>query len=212
MALTFPYDLLAGFPGWQGVFKINRRQERSRSAFGATYVKDLGDPLWMATYTTKSMSPNALDKWRARLDVLDEGLNTFKAYVLSRCYPISYPRGSWPTGVAFSGVGAISAIDANRKEFRVSGFPVGYVFVEGDIIMVGEGRCHRVVTPTVTISSTSTSPLIEVRPHLRIGVNVSDAATVKNPWVLMKIDPDSKDDAAGLDGRGEITFTATESV
>lgn len=210
-AITFPYDLLAGFPGWQGEAKLMRRQERSRTASGRTIVKDLGDPLWTAQYITKAMKPNALDRWRARLDVLEEGLNTFKGYFISRCYPIKYPKGTWPTGVAFSGAGLLSAIEANRKEIRVSGFPAGYEFSEGDIIMLGAGFCVRVVKD-FTVPSTASAGPFEVRPHLKPGINVGIAATVKNPWVTMAIDPDSKDDAAGLDGVGQVTFTATEAV
>lgn len=212
MAITFPYDLLAGFPGWQrGPMTVYRRQERSRSAFGKTYVKDLGDPIWRVEYFTKPLKPNALETWRARLDVLDEGLNTFKAYNIPRCYPIAYPNGSWPTGGAFSGVGAISEIAVNRKEIRVSGFPIGYKFSIGDFIMITDGRCHRVVNE-VTVSSTTTSPFIEVRPHLRIGLAVGNPATVKRPWVLMQVDPETADSAAGLNGSGAVSFSATEAI
>lgn len=521
MAVTFPYDLLAGFPGWQeGPMKIMRRQERSRSASGKTYVKDVGDPLWTITYMTKPLKPNALDKWRARLDILDEGLNTFKAYNLSRCYPIAHPKGSWPGGVVggvsrsgsfitgayranglvitaaqafsvarstvknilnpsgvwtqyapgtpaftgagglsvedartnlltqsgdvanavwsktrvtasgnsavapdgtttaakivedttatsthvasrsitplgnttytwsvflkaaertfaqvsisvsssqvalnvvdinltngsftatdnsrtkvesypngwwrvsstittvaspanigpsvslatssgvisytgdgssgiymwggqfevgdssssyiittgssatrdadsvtvfggtsisdwtisstgspntivpgvngnivvtratlpkdyfssysavrvggndFDGSGLVSVIAANRKEIRVSGYPVGFTFSEGDMIMIGEGRSYRVVNDVV-ISSTTTSPYIEVRPSLRIDVAVGNAVSASHPWVLMSIDPDSSGSAAALDGRGVVSFSATEVV
>lgn len=210
-AIVFPYDLLAGFPGWQGVAKINRRQERSRTAAGRTIVKDMGDPLWVSTYMTKSMKPNELDKWRARLDALDEGLNTFKGYILSRCYPVRYPNGTWPTGVAFSGAGTLAVIDANRKEIRLSGFPDGYLWSEGDIIMLGSGYCVRVVKGASQAGVGNSNP-IEVRPHIKTGIVTGIAATVKNPWVLMAIDPENREDAAGLDGRGTITFTATEAV
>ncbi|QWY83573.1 hypothetical protein [Rhizobium phage RHph_X2_26] len=211
MAITFPYDLLAGFPGWLLSANIDRRQEQSRSAFGATFVKDLGDPIWKTSYGTKELAPNALDDWRAKLDVLDNGLNTFKAYILTRCYPIAYPRGAWPTGGAFNGSGTIGAIGLDNKTLTISGFPVGYVFTRGDILMIGSGRCYRVVTGG-TVPSGGTSPLLEVRPHLRVGTAIGNAVSVKNPWVLSTIDPGSISDPAGLNGRGAITFSATESV
>lgn len=211
MAITFPYDLLAGFPGWQGNFKLNRRQEISRTAGGFTQVKDFGDPLWTASYSSKSLKPNALDKWRARLDVLDEGLNTFRAYILSRCYPILYPNGSWPTGSAFAGVGAISAIAANRKEVNVSGFPIGYTFSEGDIIMTVPGQCYR-VGRVATVTSGDTAPLVEVRPHIKTGTPIGVTASVVRPWVLMTMDVQSRGDDSDLDGRGPLSFTATEAL
>lgn len=208
MAVTFPYDLLAGFPGWQATFELYRRQELSRSAFGRTFVKDLGDPIWRASYVSKNLKPNQLDNWRARLDILDGGVNTFRACVISRCYPIAHPRGAWPGGASFSGVGALSGIAANRKEIRLNGLPVGTILSPGDVIMIGEGRIHRVVVGAVM--GTTQTGLIEIRPHLRPGVVNGTAATIVNPWSLMSIDPESRADAADLSGKGSITFSATE--
>ncbi len=210
MAITFPYDLLTGFPGWQSEFTLSRRQELSRSASGKTYVKDLGDPLWRAAYLTKEMKPNLLDKWRARLDVLDGGLFTFRAYVLSRCYPIAHPRGAWPGGVTWDGSGTLGTVAANRKEATFAGFPVGYVFSGGDIVMVGQGSIHRVVTGATVAGGAS--PFVELRPHLKTGVTAGAAVSVVRPWSLMQIDPDGRNDAAGLSGRGVVSFSATEAV
>jgi hypothetical protein len=102
MAITYPLDILADFPGWSTDFSLQYRQEQSRTAGGTTYVKDLGNALWRATYASRIMRPNELDKWRAILDGLENGLQRFKGYALSRCYPIAYPNGSWPMSGWFS--------------------------------------------------------------------------------------------------------------
>ena len=210
MAITFPYDLLAGFPGWQTDFKIYRRQELSRTASGKTIVKDIGDPLWMATYTSKAMKPNDLDRWRARLEVLDGGLQTFRGYVLSRCYPIMHPRGDWGTGVTWNGICAIQAIATNRKELSLKNVPVGFRLRQGDVMMIGQGRIHRVQN-TINTTTTSTA-LIEVRPHLRPDIAIDDVVTFVKPWCTMNIDVDGLDAEADLSGLGAISFTATEAI
>lgn len=99
MAITFPYDILATFPGWSVEFDLLWRQEQSRTAGGQTIVKDMGSPLWQATYQSRSMRPNELDSWRARFKLLENGLNQFYGRPTSRCYPIAYPNGSWPGNV-----------------------------------------------------------------------------------------------------------------
>lgn len=115
MAITYPLDLLANWPGWSTEFELAYRQEHSRQANGRTIVKDMGSPLWRASYQSRSMRPNELDEWRARLASLENGLQTFKGYSLSRCRPILHPGSTvLPTG-------ALNTIAANRKAIRASG-------------------------------------------------------------------------------------------
>ena len=99
MSLTYPLDLLPGFPGWTPGFSLKWRQEQSTQASGRILVKDMGSPLWTLRAVSKVLSPNNLDLWRAKLTSLENGLQTFKAYPMSRCYPILYPHGSWPRTV-----------------------------------------------------------------------------------------------------------------
>lgn len=96
MAITFPYDLLdSGAPFWSTEFDLLWRQEQSRAAGGRTFVKDMGSPLWAATYQSASLKPNELDYWRARFKSLENGLNQFYGRPKSRCYPIAYPGGNY---------------------------------------------------------------------------------------------------------------------
>ncbi len=95
MAITFPYDLLTDFPGWSTEFDLFWRQEQSRAAGGRTFVKDMGSPLWAATYQSTSLKPNELDYWRARFKSLENGFNQFYGRPKSRCYPMAYPGGNY---------------------------------------------------------------------------------------------------------------------
>lgn len=218
MAITYPLDILATWPGWSTSFSLGWRQETSRTAGGTTYVKDLGNALWRATYTSRIMRPNELDKWRAILDGLENGLQRFKGYSLSRCYPIAYPNGTWPTGSSFDGVSAaIASVDSDSKTITVDGLPSGFTLSVGDMLQIKHGTdpvrydLHR-VQEAATADATGLTSAFEVRPHLWPGVAVDDVVSVKSPWCLMAIVPDSIQSDADLQtGNGTITFQAFEA-
>ena len=96
MTITYPLptSFFDEFPGWSTEFNLLWRQEQSRTAGGRTVVKDMGSPLWQMTAQSRSMKPNELDYWRARLTSLENGLKTFRAFPKSRCFPVAYPNGA----------------------------------------------------------------------------------------------------------------------
>lgn len=212
MPLSFPFDLLANFPGWSTEFELLRREELSRTAGGVTIGKDFGEPLWQATYLSKTLSPNDLDYWRARLDVLDGGQQQFFAYPLSRCFPIAYPKGSWPTGSAFTGdTATISARWNSGKELTVSNLPPGYIVSRGDFLRIGSRNLHRVVNREVA-NEFGVAAGVEVRPHFWPETAVGDAVSVRKPFCLMTIVQGSISTAADLaTGRGSVSFRAIEA-
>lgn len=189
-------DLLADFPGWSTQFELLWRQEVSRVGGGRTYVKDLGDPLWIATYQSRSLSPNELDGWRARLDVMENGSQTFYGRSFSRCRPIKHPGSSvLPSGT-------IATISTDRKTVALSGFS-GITFSIGDLLQVGSADLHRVVAAGASL---------EVRPHLWPGVGAGDAVVINKPACVMAIVPGSISSLAELStGRGAVSFQAMEA-
>jgi hypothetical protein len=210
MAISFPFDLLASFPGTSPEFELVLRQEFSRQANGVTRAKDFGQPLWRGLWTSTVLSPNTLDFWRARLDVLDGAINTFLGYSLSRCYPIAHPRGAWPTGGAFSGVGTIGSVGANRKSVSLAGFPEGFVLSVGDMIRIGANDLHRVVEGR-TVTTLGNTSLFEIRPHLWPGVAAGAAISVVKPHCIMQVEPGSISASAdAATGRGTISFRGIE--
>jgi hypothetical protein len=208
VTIAYPLDLLAGFPGWTTGFSLKWRQEQSTQASGRILVKDMGSPLWTLRAITKVMSPNNLDLWRAKLTSLENGLQTFKGYPLSRSYPILYPHGSWPTGVAFSGACQLASIAADRKTITLSGLPAGFKLSVGDYVSIS-GDLHQVMEPATAASGTTGA--FEVRPHIWPGVTAPKAATVKHPSCLMVIMPDSVSADAQLAGWGSLSFQAIEA-
>lgn len=213
MSLTAPFDILTGFPGWTTAFAPLYRQEQSRTAGGKTYVKDYDDPLWQLSAQSRSLSINELDFWRARLAALENGLQTFLGYSMSRTWPILYPKGSWPTGVSFDGVSAeLATINTARTAISISHLPAGFKLSIGDYVAIGNDL-HQVMEPA-TAAGTGLTGVFEVRPRIWPGVAVVGAAavSVKKPACLMTIDPGSISSPADpATGRGVISFTATES-
>lgn len=214
MSISYPIDLLATFPGWTTVFEPVYRQEQSRVSGGRTYVKDLGDPLWTLSAQSRQMNPNKLDYWRARLDAMEGGLQTFDGYSMSRCYPILYPKGAWPTGGAFDGVATLLSVGTNRKSISVGDLPAGFELSIGDMVQVGTDL-HRVMEGATADGSGETS-VFEVRPHIWPGVDAGDSpavtVTVKKPSCVMAIVPGSIQSRADPQtGWGAVSFQAIEA-
>lgn len=216
MSLSEPFDLLAGFPGWTTQFELLWRQEQSRDAGGRTYVKDLGSPLWTLSAQSRQLSPNELDYWRARLNAMQNGLATFRGYSMSRCYPIAYPRGTWPTGVSFDGVSAeLLTVNDNRKAVSLAGLPVGYRVSAGDYIQIGASDLHHVMEDAVSDTDGDTAEF-EIRPHLWPNVEAGDSpsttVSVKRPSCIMAIVPGSIQSSADAQiGWGSVSFQAIEA-
>jgi hypothetical protein len=209
MTINFPADILSTFPGWSTDFDLAYRQEQSRTANGRTIVKDFGSPLWKATFQSKVLLPNQLDAWRARLKALDNGLQTFVAWPISRTYPIAYPNGSWPTGVGFSGSAQLATIAA--KAVALKGLPPGYRVNVGDYIQIGSGDLHQVLEEALASGAGSTG-VFEVRPHLWPTAVVNATVTLVKPSCVMGLVPDSLSSSADLaTGRGSIIFQAMEA-
>jgi len=210
MTITYPINLLPGFPGWTSGFSLRWRQEQSTLASGRVLVKDMGSPLWTLRASTKPLSPNNLDAWRARLTSLENGLQTFWGYPTSRCYPIKYPNGSWPTGSVFNGLTAVLAtINANRKSITLSSLPAGFVLSIGDYISIA-GDLHQVME-AATASGGGVTPAFEIRPHLWPAVVAGAAVSVKQPACQMAIVPGSVASDAQLNGWGSLSFSAMEA-
>lgn len=102
MALPDIVDILDGFPGWTTEFKLMRRDETARSQGGSTIVKRRNTPLWTLTAQSVSLRPNDLDRWRARMEALEDASRLFWGYSMSRCYPIAYPNGNFWPGESFA--------------------------------------------------------------------------------------------------------------
>lgn len=200
MALTEPLDLLTGFPGWSTDFVLKARQEQSRHASGRTRVKDFGQPIWRASWSTGTLSANNLDEWRARIEQAMISQMTFVAWQSSRCRPIRHPGSSiLPTG-------ELHSIGDDDKTVSVAEL-VGIHLSIGDMVRIGAGL-YRVQEPAV---GTPTGQFT-IAPHLWPGTAVGQPVVISRPWCLMTVDPGSLSAPADpRTGRGSISFSATEA-
>ena len=210
MAISYPVDILQGWPGWTLSFDLLYRQEQSRQANGVTRIKDFSNPLWRTSVTTKMLTRRQMDLWRATCDQLENGLQTFYGYSLSRCWPTLYPNGTWPTGGSFTGLTAnLASINVNNKSITLSALPVGFTLSVGDFIQIGTNSLHRVMESAVANGS-GVTPAFEVRPQLWPGTITGTAVSVKRAHCLMTLVPGSLVTAAAENGLGKITFDAVE--
>jgi len=187
------------FPGWTVQFELLYRQEQSRHASGRTRVKDFGTPIWTASYQSRQMRPNELDEWRARLNLLENGLNTFQAWPMSRCWPIRHPNGVGAVN------GTIAAVGLDNKSLSItwnSGGPT--ILSVGDYINVNGLRLHQV-------TELRGAGVVGVAPFLSTGILVGQAVDVSQPSVAMTLQPGSINTQTGLNGRGSVTFQAIEA-
>ncbi len=194
--ITYPFDLLATFEGHSIEFDLFSRQEQSRQANGRTIAKDLGSPLWAATYQTVPMYADELDAWRARLNALENGQKTFYGRSLSRGRPINHP------GSSELPAGTIATISENRKEITIEGL-TDITLTVGDMLQIGAADLHRIVGVS--------SGTYEIRPHLWPGVDVADVVSISSPRCVMAIVPGSVSSQAELWGLGSISFQAVEA-
>ena len=210
MSITYPINLLPGFPGWTTGFDLKWRQEQSTLASGRILVKDMGSPLWSLRAATKPLSPNNLDQWRARLTTLENGLQQFWGYPMSRCYPQAYPRGTWPTGSTFNGTCVLSAINANLKAITLQALPAGFKLSIGDYLSIA-GDLHQVME-SATANGSGITGEFEIRPHLWPSVTApKPGVTVKQPACLMAVVPGSVSSDAQSGGWGVVSFQAIEA-
>jgi len=196
--ITYPLDILADFPGWSTEFDLLHRQELSRTAGGTTIAKDMGTPLWRASYQSRPLRPNTLDQWRARLSLLEGSVQRFMGRPMSRCYPIAHPNGR--------GLGDVSAVTVAgitlNKVVTLNGAPADYKSSIGDYVQIGR-HLYQIV---------GLDGGIEVRPHLAPGTAVGNAVVLVRPSVPMIIVHGTLSTTADSGtGRGSITFQAIES-
>lgn len=197
MAITYPFDLLDDFRGHSVDFDLLWRQEQSRQANGRTIVKDMGSPLWQASYQSAPKLAADLDRWRARLHAMEGGLKTFKGYPISRLRPIAHPGSSvLPSGT-------IASIGSNRKTVTLSGFS-GITLQVGDMFTIANKDLHQIVDV-----DTGT---YEVRPHIWPGATTGAAVSISKPYCIMAIVPGSVTSTADMaSGIGAVSFQAIEA-
>ena len=186
------------WPGWTTRFELMYRQEQSRHASGRTRVKDFGTPIWRAAYQSRLLRPNEVDEWRARLAALENGMTTFSAWPMSRCWPIAHPNGVGAVP------GVIGTIGAENDTIAITWTGGTTTLRVGDYVELNSQWLHQV-------TGVLTGGVVQIVPHLSVGALVGQSVNIERPAVLMTLIPGSVSSQTGLNGRASISFEAIEA-
>lgn len=186
------------WPGWTTRFELIYRQEQSRHASGRIRVKDFGTPIWRAAYQSRLLRPNEVDEWRARLAALENGMATFSAWPMSRCWPIAHPNGVGASN------GEINAIGVDNDTISITWDGAVTTLSVGDYIEINSQWLHQV-------TGVLTGGVVQIVPHLSVGALVGQSVNIEQPGVLMTLVPGSVSSQTGLNGRASISFEAMEA-
>lgn len=212
MAIQEPYDILANWPGWQTAFDPLETGDISRQKNGVTRTRLGPMPIWQMSVASRRLRPNQHDALKAMVQRL-AGLQTLiLGYSLTRCFPIAYPNGSWPTGTSFTGRTArVQSLDANNRALRLDQLPPDFQLSGGDMVQIGEGNLHRVVE-AAKAGALGLTPLFEVYPPFWPGTAQGQVVSVRKPACKMRIMVGSV--SAAMDastGWGTVSFEAMEA-
>lgn len=183
------------------------RQETSRTAGGATLVKNMGPLLWQASYSTTAMSHEAAGNLEADLLTLENGGQLFEGYDPRRRKPVAYTIGSLASVTVHS-------IRADRLALRLTGLPAGMVLSKNDWLSIDDGtNLHLLrVVETVTTAGTGLSPWFEVRPGIRPSIAVATPVVLTDAPGRFMVDPGSVERTPTGGLHDTVSWTATQVI
>ncbi|MFW8636712.1 hypothetical protein [Cribrihabitans pelagius] len=162
------------------------RQELSRTAGAGSQAKDLGSPLWAASYTTAPARLRDAQAIEAALISLNGSVGSFLAYDTRRPFPAAHADGN------FADTAQIAALDAeNAFHLTLGGLPQGFTLSAGDYLGFSFGpkpsRALHIVTIGGVAGANGEIPLT-VSPWVRPGTLVGAAVTLKRAPCEMSLD------------------------
>ncbi len=189
-------------------FDLMYRQEISRTAGGVTLTKDLGPPLWMATYTSSDMRWPDVLRAQAALNRLDGSLNPFAGYDVRHPYPARAPTGD------FDDTATLLWVSGDRKSIKFDNHPAGIILMPGDYLSFDLGtdtELHQVVsTGGRDTDHDGESGVFEVRPRIRPGAVIGTPVRLKKPHAAMIVMPGSVSATKRSRMTGSIAFSAVQ--
>jgi hypothetical protein len=165
------------------------RQEISRQAGGRSQAKDLGPPLWRASFTTAPIGRASAGPAEAALIDLGGSAGSFLAHDLRRPFPQAHADGG------FADTGTIRALDAgNAFMMSMAGLPVGFQFTPGDYLSFEYGSepsraLHMVMAAPGPADAFGDTASFRVSPAIRPGALVGAAVTLKRASCEMILEP-----------------------
>lgn len=213
MAITYPIDFLNNFPGVTTRFQLVYRQELAPTRGGVQHSANLGPALWEMDVASRELLPTEMERWKALLDLLEDGAKTLYGWRNPGCYPIAHPGGwgvmTWPGGVA--GQVAVNS-GSSGNLLNLKNVPTNLVLTVGDLVAFTYSTTFRALHRVVDIPDNSgTTRQVEVRPTPRTGVANNDVVYLHRPAAIMAVIPGSVQTPIPLNGRGTISFSARQT-
>jgi hypothetical protein len=186
------------------------RQELSRTAGGATQGKDMGPPLWRASFTTAPALHADLGALEAALLSLGGVSRSFTAYDVRNPFPAAHRDG------IFNDTGRIGALGSDNKSLSLANLAEGISLRPGDYLSFDYGApqsraLHRVLE-AATAGADGATGLFEVVPHIEPGAAVGAAVSLKRPSCLMILNPDQPPPSIQAFVASSVSFSAIQII
>lgn len=212
MAITYPLDFIDSFPG-NATLDLVFRQESAATRGGDQLSADIGPALWELMVQSRELLPTQMQRWKAILDLLENGAKTFYGWDKTVCYPIAHPGGwgvmTWPGGIA--GQVLASSVPSGNL-LNLKSVPTNLVLTVGDRLAVAYSTTKRALHRIVDIPDNSgATRQVEVRPTPRAGIANNDVVYLHRPAAIMAVIPGSVQTPTPLNGRGTISFSARQT-
>jgi len=155
------------------------RQELSRSAGAQTQAKDLGSPLWRASFATAPAHFRDAAAIEAALISLNGSAGSFLGHDVRRPFPAAYADG------VFDDTAVIDELDTGDAfRIRLGGLPQGFTLTPGDYLGFSYGSRPSRALHTVTVGGAAGSQgkvWLTVFPWIRAGAAAGTPVTLKRP-------------------------------
>ena len=195
MAYTFPLSItefMSVLPVAEMTFDLPEAVEISETGGGEILSAALGTRLWQGQVTLGDMTADEAAEALAMIDVVRSAGGSFMIYDVSR----PGPRADVTGALLGSASPILNAVNANSRDVRISGLPIGYQLQRYDSIAFSYGTNpvrfarHRVGKGS-TADSTGLTGWIEVVPALRPGWARGTAVQLLKPACKAVIIPGS---------------------
>lgn len=185
------------------------RQELSRTAGGATQAKDLGSPLWRASFSTAPARRADAAALEAALISLNGSVGSFLAHDVRRPYPLAHADG------VFSDAATLASVNLGGSAFalRLAGMPQGFTLSPGDYLSFQYGSRPSRALHMVTAGGAFDGQLtldVEVFPAVRPGALAGAAVTFKRASCEMILEPGGQPPALRDLVASSVSFSAIQ--
>lgn len=189
------------------------RQELSREASGRAQGKDLGDPLWRASYTTSPAHIRDAQALEAALISLRGVVGSFLAHDVRRPFPAAHPDGD------FADTGQIGTLYAdNAFHIQLTGLPSGLTLSPGDYLGFQYGArpyyaLHMVtglISGSFVANSSGDTGRLEVFPDLPPDATTATPVTLKRAPCEMRLEPGQTPPVLEELVASSVTFTGIQ--